>query len=282
MTLKEILNFEQLKDLKVINKKADLHRFVSTVESTETPDVAAYVAKDSFIITTAMIYKDDQEKLCELIVRLNALPCAGLGIKIGRFVEKLEPIVIETADAVGLPLISIPIYQTLGNVYLNILSIMWNTKNRQLIEVLNAQRKYYDLIIHGVSLRHLLRIIGTSTKKNIQIINRLGMVLGSYNIAHVEHQYATKMVEQVDKDRYACATEMYFDAVRNAHAETTLYPIKSIGKNMYYMVVFDYEKAPSGYLMEEIVLIIGMYLYKEIILKYNDMRLRSDCMKLAT
>ena len=176
MTLRELLAYESLSSLTVINENADLDRCVSSVESTETPDVAIYVAKESFIITTAMIYKEDQSKLCELILRLNALPCAGLGIKIGRFLNALDPIVIETADSVGFPLIAIPMNQTLGNVYHNSLSIIWDSKNKQLTEVLNVQRKYCDLIIHGASLRHLLNIIGTSLKKRMLIIDRLGLV----------------------------------------------------------------------------------------------------------
>lgn len=282
MTLRELLAYEQLSNLTVINEKADLDRFVSSVESTETPDVATYVAKDSFIITTAMIYKGDQHKLCELILRLNALPCAGLGIKIGRFVDKLEPMVIETADSVGFPLIAIPMSQTLGNVYHNFLSIIWDTKNKQLIEVLNAQRKYYDLIIHGASLRHLLNIIGTTVKKRMLIINRMGLVLAQYNTSHAENQIARSMVHAIDKDAGCCVSNVQFNSEREEDVQVTFHPIKSINRNLHYMVVFEYEKDPSNtnYLLEEIVLILGMYFYKDLFIKYNDIHLRNEFLKM--
>ena len=61
MTLEKLLEDETLQDLTIINQKADLGRDVSSVESTETPDVVAYVSVNSLIITTAMVYKDDQE-----------------------------------------------------------------------------------------------------------------------------------------------------------------------------------------------------------------------------
>lgn len=38
-----------------------------------------------------MAYKENQEKLCELILSLDKLPCAGLGIKLGRFIDELIP-----------------------------------------------------------------------------------------------------------------------------------------------------------------------------------------------
>ena len=55
MTLKSLLENESLRDLTVMNPKADLERTISTVESTETPDVISYVPVNSFIITTGMI-----------------------------------------------------------------------------------------------------------------------------------------------------------------------------------------------------------------------------------
>ena len=41
MILRDLLKEKTLRDLVVINEKADLDRVVSTVESTETPDVVA-------------------------------------------------------------------------------------------------------------------------------------------------------------------------------------------------------------------------------------------------
>ena len=80
MYLNELLSIPTLQELTLINQNACLDRPVATIESTETPDVISYVPKNCFIITTAMAYKENQEKLCELILSLDKLPCAGLGI----------------------------------------------------------------------------------------------------------------------------------------------------------------------------------------------------------
>ena len=84
MILRDLLKEKTLRDLVVINEKADLDRVVSTVESTETPDVVAYVPPHTLLLTTAMAYQNCQGELCKLIVSLNQLPCAGMAIKIGR------------------------------------------------------------------------------------------------------------------------------------------------------------------------------------------------------
>ncbi len=269
MTLKEIMSYEQLKYLTVINQNADMDRDVTTVESTETPDVAAYVAKDSFIITTAMIYKGNQDKLCDLILQLNALPCAGLGIKIGRFVEKLDPSVIETADSIGFPLFIIPMSKTLGDVYHDVLSIIWDTRNRQLIEMLNAQRKYYEVIVRGSSLRHLLNIIGTSIKKHLLLFDRFGSVLSSHNVSSVESKLANECIERIDFENCDGFSQTCYNLEGQPDLHLNIYPIKSISKCMYYMMVFDYDTNSACYMMEEIIQIIGMFFYKELFIKLN-------------
>ncbi|MFR7744759.1 MAG: PucR family transcriptional regulator ligand-binding domain-containing protein [Acutalibacteraceae bacterium] len=72
--------FQRFQELTLDQSKTRcLDRPVATIESTETPDVISYVPKNCFIITTAMAYKENQEKLCELILSLDKLPCAGLG-----------------------------------------------------------------------------------------------------------------------------------------------------------------------------------------------------------
>ena len=83
MILRDLLKEKTLRDLVVINEKADLDRVVSTVESTETPDVVAYVPPHTLLLTTAMAYQNCQGELCKLIVSLNQLPCAGMAIKLG-------------------------------------------------------------------------------------------------------------------------------------------------------------------------------------------------------
>lgn len=276
MTLREILAIEPVKGLEVLNSYADLDRVVSTVESTETPDVNMYVAKNSFIITTGMVYKDDQSKLCELILRLNDLPCAGLGIKLGRFVEKLDPCVLKVADSIGFPLIRIPMNVTLGNVYHSILAIIWDTRNKQLIEVLNTQRKYYDLIIQGTTLRHLINIIGTSNRRHIQIFDRLGTVLVSHKVTPEEAKLVKNWIEITNFNDSGCMTN---DMCKNEMSQVTFYPIKSVTRNMYYMAVFGMEKGQDSFMMDEIILIIGMFFYKELFVKHNAIQLRYEFLK---
>ncbi len=282
MTLEKLLEDETLQDLTIINQKADLGRDVSSVESTETPDVVAYVSVNSLIITTAMVYKDDQERLCELILRLNAMPCAGLAIKLGRFVDKLDRKVIETADSVGFPLIRIPMCRTLGNVYHNLLSIIWESENKDLIDALNIQKKFYNLIIHGISLKRLVKVLGTTIRKHVLIIDRFGEICGCCQTSEYENRIAVRLIRKIDKDNSEYIRKAVPASGKEKETVVQIYPIKSVNRNSHFLLIFDREgnSAISAFVMEEIILILGMHFYKNLFMYLNEMRTRDSFLQI--
>lgn len=143
---------QKFSDLKLINTKANLIREVATIESTETPDIAKYLAPNTLLLTTAMVFKDNQRDLCDLIVQLNKLPSAGLAIKLGRFIQELDQEVIDTADELGFPLIQIPLNMTLGNIFHKLFSHLWNNQNEELLYSLNTQRRFSNIMIKNTSI----------------------------------------------------------------------------------------------------------------------------------
>lgn len=88
-TLKEIMSVQQFSDLTLLNDEGDLDREVEMVDITETPDIKNFTAPHSFIVTTGMCYQHDQSGLKDLILELNDIQVAGIGVKLSRFLEKL-------------------------------------------------------------------------------------------------------------------------------------------------------------------------------------------------
>ena len=266
MYLNELLSIPTLQELTLINQNACLDRPVATIESTETPDVISYVPKNCFIITTAMAYKENQEKLCELILSLDKLPCAGLGIKLGRFIDELDPKVIQTADSVGFPLINIPIHLTLGEVYHRFLSLLWNVENDNLVDALNTQKQLYNLIIQGVPLRQVLKLISAKLNEPCLIVDRFGELCESVNTTEGEVKAAIAHIDGLNKDdnETICCSVRLPNYVKEV--KLYIYPIKSIRRNSHFMVAFSREATSplSFFVMEEVLLNLGMLFYKQL------------------
>lgn len=278
MTLSELLQQKKFTDLSVINKNADLDRIVSTVESSETPDIVAYVPQNTLLLTTAMSYKDSQDELCDLIKGLNELPCAGIAIKLGRFVDELDKKVIETADALGFPLLRIPMNRTLGDVYHKVLACIWNNENEDLIYALNIQKKFYNLILQGASLKKLLSNLGLMLKCPVMILDIFGEVLSSSRTTRQDEQMAVQSLERLNlNDREYWQYRRYVDDEKEAGFH--IYPIRPEIGNTHYLVVFNKEEpnlSISVFVIEQILLILGMHFYKGLYQSYNEILLREN------
>ncbi len=282
MTLGELLEKNGAYGMTVINEKADLGRQVATVESTETPDIAGYVPQHTLLLTTAMSYKNNQEELCGLIRALDRLPSAGIAIKLGRFINELDEQVIKTADELGFPLLRIPMDRTLGDIYHKSLACLWDNENDDLLYALNLQKKFYNLILHGASLKKLLSNLNLALKKPVLILDIFGEICSSSHTGKREEQMAANALRKLN------LTEKEFWQYRRISdtpggEEFLIYPIRAESANTHYLVIFDHgeEKLDvPGYAIEQILLIFGMHFYKNLYLCYNEMQLRESFLKI--
>lgn len=136
-SLAALLTMPRFSDLKVLSTHKSLERPVYSVEITETPDVASYIPKHPIILTTAMVFKDDQTQLKTFIDSLVTKEVAALGIKVGRFVDHIDQEIIDYASQVDLPLLRIPSSRPLGTLLYQMLSYIWNAKTEQMTYALD-------------------------------------------------------------------------------------------------------------------------------------------------
>lgn len=265
MHLEEILKLESFKNFKVLNKNADLTRRILTVDSTETPDVASYLTPNSLLITTGMSYQNKQEDLVELIYTLNNLPCAGLAIKLGRFIDKLDDKVIKVADELGFPLLQIPLELTLGEVYHNLLSYIWNNQNKELLSALNTQKKLSNLVIQSASIKSMLNSLGHLIKKPVALMNPFGKII-SHTICTKE-QVGQAEIMFYKKEIYNLKPDEVESIKGNVINEISIYPIRNIGQCYFYLFIFESESkaaALSEIVIEQVILIFRLLLFKNL------------------
>lgn len=279
MTLREILQKDKKSGLSVLNREADLERVVETIESTETPDVYRYVSANCFIITTGMIYQNAQEQLLRLIETLDALPCAGLAIKLGRFLGDLDPKVIEKADELRFPLLLIPGERTLGQVYQNMLSVLWNSQNIGLLEALNTKKKLYSLVTNGATMKRILRNMGSEIGRNILLSDAFGQYYENGNASGNEVKEGLKFIRSRGKELGQLQDSRQFSC--QEECSISVYPIKSVSGNTHYLLVFDKEEQTpvSVFVMEEIVLLLEVILYRNQITTFNEMQRKDEFRK---
>lgn len=271
MKLEELLL--KVYGLSVINKKADLSKEVLTIEQTEVPDISAYIGSNSFVITTAMYYKDDQKELSYLIEELHQKNCSALGIKLGRFIHKLDQEVIDTANELGFPLILIPMDKTLGEIYQSLLLLIWNDKNIEILEANNIKRRLFELILNGASFDRVLSNIWKDIKKSILVLDSFVKPIAKHNISKemldITSKYIIKNKEIINKLKQKNEVEIL-------NYNLSIYNIKTISGMVYYVIFLSENKQEvSEYIMAEIILVIELLLNRNLYIIFKDISLKN-------
>ncbi len=284
MTVEKLLEEPVFRNLKVLNKKADLKREIFTVESTETPDVASYLPQNTLLITTGMAFKENQSGLCEFIHSLDRLPCAGLAIKLGRFIDSLEPEVLELADQLGFPLIQIPSHMTLGEVFQQLLAYIWDNQNAELTFALNTQKKFSGLLLQGASMSVMMNNLGLVLKKPAALLNPFGEVEAAAHTCQKEH-LRTAQGLFYDLTLYEKKADSFESLINGSkiNQKVLIYPIQTVGKNPYYLYIYggeEKEDALSGIVIEQLILVFGIFLYKNLYVRCNPLKQKESILHI--
>lgn len=282
-TLEELLKIPRFSDLTLLTNPTDANTIVDSIEISETPDVADFIPKKIFLLTTAMVYKDNQQELIALIDSLKEQEAAGIGIKVGRFIETIAPEVIAYANKIKFPVVKIPNTQPLGALLHQLLNYLWNTKTEQLSYALDIQKRFSDLLMHDVSIARFIADFG-------KMINTPVILLSPYRkvIAHSKHFTQTSKpaeyyVEQL-VNKYEHWIEEDHDSFIIKDLNQTPLQIAgfSITFNSYfphYLLILNPEQVPypmSEFAVEQAGLILSFMLYKNQKIQESLELLKSD------
>lgn len=263
MTVGRLLEEPIFQNLKVLNKKADLKREIFTVESTETPDVASYLPENTLLITTGMAFKENQPGLCEFILSLDRLPCA---------------------DQLGFPLIQIPYHMTLGEVFQQLLAYIWDNQNAELTFALNTQKKFSGLLLQGASMGVMMNNLGLVIRKPAALLNPFGEVEAATHTCQKEYLKAAQSLFY-DLSFYEGKTDSFetFLNVSKIKEKVCIYPIQTVGKNPYFLYIFGgegKEDTMSGMVIEQLVLVFGIFLYKNLYVRCNPLKQKEEILHI--
>ncbi|CZR01785.1 Hypothetical protein Tpal_2680 [Trichococcus palustris] len=282
-TMNELLSIPRFSDLKMLTAGADLSRTVKSIEISETPDIAFYIPKHVFLLTTAMSYKDNPEGLISLIDSLIRVESAGLGIKVGRFLEEIDRNIIDYANSVHFPLIQIPSTTTLGTLSHQMLSYLWNQKTEQMSFALDIQKRFSNLLMNDASIARFISDFGKMIKTPVILLNPFREV-----IAHSKHfthtskpaEYYVEQVLQKKPQLKADATDSFLiNDMDDREMQISIYPIQAYSHFPYYLLILKPENIPypvSEFAVDQACMVLSFVIFKNLKVEESLQNLRSD------
>jgi purine catabolism regulator len=149
VTVAELLHLDSMRGTTVLAGERGLERRVGGVNVMEVPDVADWVKPRELLVTTGFPLVSGTgpghvDTLPALVRELHARGLAGLGIKLGRYVDALDPEVLALADELDFPVLALPMSMAFDD-------LLQQTYAR-LNEVTTGVLQRIDALHHALSL----------------------------------------------------------------------------------------------------------------------------------
>ena len=114
VSVRQLLELDSMRDATVLAGSGGLDRRVGGVNVMEVPDVADWVKPHEFLVTTGFPLVTgpdrgtDAGSFAALVTDLHDRNLAGIGIKIGRYVDAVSPEVLTLAEELDFPVLGLP------------------------------------------------------------------------------------------------------------------------------------------------------------------------------
>lgn len=108
IAVRDILGLPAMRGSAVLAGGRGLDRLVRFVNIMEVPDVLRWTRDDELLLTTGYPLRSTPETLEDFVAALDDRHLAGLGVKLGRYLDDLPAAMLASADRLGFPVLRLP------------------------------------------------------------------------------------------------------------------------------------------------------------------------------
>ena len=164
MRVCDLLTDPSFADLKLLAGGGGEQNNISSVTVVDTPDGAQWLTGGEFVITTGYMVGNNTDSLVAFLHMLHQRKVAGLGIKKNRHISSIPATVLELADALNMPLISIPDHYSFVDI---INPVLTRTVNRQ-----------YSLLAQNNLIHDEFQALAVNDSTVPEILQTLSLIVG--------------------------------------------------------------------------------------------------------
>lgn len=107
--LRDVLKVDVMRNTSVLAGRSGLDRVVTRLNVMEVPDIVDWVRPHALLVTAGYpLVGLSEARLIELLRALVDREVAALGVKIGRYLHEIPAAVLDVADDLGFPILSLP------------------------------------------------------------------------------------------------------------------------------------------------------------------------------
>lgn len=262
MTVRQALEIAPFSTCTMLAGQAGLERMVTSVTVLDAPDSAPWLKPAELILTTGYVFQGDPGHQRRLIYQLAERGCAGLAIKIRRFLHGAYHPICAAADQVGLPLIEIPPELSLSDLMLPLMRSLLERAGERSGYSRELQQQLMQAILEGRGFPAISAALHEVLGNPTVILGASGDVLGAGGIApkSVRWRESSPILD-------------------GAGAPGLFIPIRSAGRIVAYLAVWPVNSpltARDQYAAQEAVSLIALEMAKRLAVSEAEARVRGE------
>lgn len=159
--VKDILELDGFKGARLVAGEEGMDKIVTNATVMEVPDIYRYVEEHNLLITTLYPIAHDKESMEKLIPRLAELKLSGICIKPERYIDEINETMINQANKLNFPIISLPKGSNLSDLVAEISEISLQSHIDMLSFRDCVHRQLMDLFLRGADIDYMVSALAS-------------------------------------------------------------------------------------------------------------------------
>jgi Purine catabolism regulatory protein-like family. len=276
MKIKDIFLLREVKGSKVIAGKNGLNKNVSCIDVIEVPDVTGWIKEGGFYITAGYAYRDSEDKLEYLVRYLIESKASGLGIKLGRYIDRLPVDIIEMANNADFTIINLKTKSPYADIINSVLTKIVHDQSEFLNNILLIHEKLTEAVLTDDSTSTFLEKLSNMVDIPIILLdNNMNVIFSKSgkDISKDLNRVVLKHLTGPDKDKTGIYEDQYGQAKAfiitplSVKGDVRGYIVMISDKNMQVMNAMTAEMAAT---------VIAIQYLKQDLIEENNKRIEGN------
>ena len=256
MTVNDLLHAEELAGLTLLTHETNLDAPILQANILENPDAFDWLTPGEILLTTGYIFKDQPCLQKRLIQELANMNCAALGFKVQRYFNEVPQEMIQLANDVGLPILSIPYNYNFSQI-ISLVNRRVNQPDETISQhSVHMHNKFYTIIKAGGKSTQLLEVLSAAIQAPVMLLDERFQIMNHFDLpdaptritsilnnATLKKQFETALKAQNNELLLFYKEPLTVEfSLANHQLSLRILPIKKKNLSLSYLVIWQTTK----------------------------------------
>lgn len=260
ITIDWLLTQELMEGFELLAGDTSLQTPVTGINIMDNPDTTPWISQGALLLSTGYLLTDSHITQ-NLIQELSERNCAGLGIKMNRYIKELPNEMIQQAKQLHFPIFSIPFSSSMDQIANLVYRKLYEEEMGNTQRLAIIYKEINESVLKRQGLHHLLSIIGEALSANVFLTNDSFELMEFYHhntsdiqfpfsfsrdsytlfsdsdILYLKNQYQTTHLPYIPYSIHANEGEMQFE----------IFAINNRNNLLGYLILLKTDDTPDAY-----------------------------------